>query len=72
MDDTAAFKAGIEEKLAAGERLTYEDGVGLYAIDDLAWLGRLAHGVRTAKNGDRAMFNVNRHLNLTNVCSASC
>ena len=72
MDDNAEFKAGIEEKLAAGERLTFEDGVGLYEIDDLAWLGRLAHGVRTAKNGDRTMFNVNRHLNLTNVCSASC
>ncbi|MCD0444189.1 aminofutalosine synthase MqnE [Glycomyces sp. A-F 0318] len=72
MDDDAKFKAGIEEKLAAGERLTFEDGVGLYESDDLAWLGRLAHGVRTAKNGDRTMFNVNRHLNLTNVCSASC
>ncbi|GAB3993425.1 hypothetical protein GCM10029992_05020 [Glycomyces albus] len=70
--NAAAFKAGIEEKLAAGERLTYDDGVGLYEIDDLAWLGRLAHGVREAKNGDRTMFNVNRHLNLTNVCSASC
>ena len=28
--------------------------------------------VRTAKNGDAVYFNVNRHLNLTNVCSASC
>ncbi|GAB3229036.1 aminofutalosine synthase MqnE [Glycomyces halotolerans] len=71
-EETAAFKARIEAKLAAGERLTFEDGVGLYEIDDLAWLGRLAHGVRTAKNGERTMFNVNRHLNLTNVCSASC
>src|SRR5207247_8326967 len=29
-------------------------------------------GVRTAKNSDITYFNVNRHLNLTNVCSASC
>jgi aminodeoxyfutalosine synthase len=28
--------------------------------------------VRTRKNGDRVVFNVNRHLNLTNVCTASC
>ena len=28
--------------------------------------------MRTAKNGDTVFFNVNRHLNLTNVCSASC
>ena len=55
-----------------GERLTRADGEDLYACDDLAWLGGLAHGVRTKKNGDRVFFNVNRHLNLTNVCSASC
>jgi aminodeoxyfutalosine synthase len=62
----------LSEKVAAGERLTYADGVDLYATDDLAWLGGLAHSVRTAKNGDRTFFNVNRHLNLTNVCTASC
>ena len=59
----------LEEKVAAGERLTYADGVDLYATDDLAWLGGLAHSVRTARNGDRMFFNVNRHLNLTNVCA---
>ena len=62
----------IEEKVAAGERLSYADGVDLYASDDLAWLGGLAHQVRTAKNADTVYFNVNRHLNLTNVCAASC
>ncbi|CAM3134728.1 aminofutalosine synthase MqnE [Stackebrandtia soli] len=66
------FKREIEEKVAAGERLSREDGVALYEVDDLTWLGRLAHSVRVRKNGDRVMFNVNRHLNLTNVCSASC
>lgn len=62
----------IEEKVASGERLTFDDGVELYGCTDLAWLGGLAHQVRTAKNGDRVVFNVNRHLNLTNVCTASC
>jgi len=62
----------IESKVFGGERLTYDDGVALYACDDLAWLGGLAHHVRTERNGDRVMFNVNRHLNLTNVCEASC
>jgi aminodeoxyfutalosine synthase len=62
----------IEDKVAAGERLTYDDGVALYDTDDLMWLGSLAHSVRTRLNGDRVMFNVNRHLNLTNVCTASC
>jgi aminodeoxyfutalosine synthase len=66
------LKRELEAKVAAGERLSYDDGVALYATDDLAWLGELAHRVRTEKNGDRVFFNVNRHLNMTNVCAASC
>jgi aminodeoxyfutalosine synthase len=62
----------LESKVRSGERLTYDDGVALYATDDLVWLGELAHEVRTRRNGDRVTFNVNRHLNLTNVCVASC
>jgi aminodeoxyfutalosine synthase len=62
----------IEAKVRGRERLTFADGLDLYAATDLAWLGDLAHEVRMRKNGDRAYFNVNRHLNLTNVCTASC
>ncbi|MFN2625741.1 MAG: aminofutalosine synthase MqnE [Mycobacteriales bacterium] len=62
----------LEGKVYAGERLSYADGVALYDCDDMSWLGGLAHHVRTKLNGDRTMFNVNRHLNLTNVCVASC
>src|SRR5262249_25452496 len=43
-----------------------------HAPDHLAGLGGLPPPRRTELNGDRVMFNVNRHLNLTNVCSASC
>ncbi|MFX0593372.1 aminofutalosine synthase MqnE [Melissospora conviva] len=68
----AGLKRELEAKVYAGERLTREDGEALYASDDLTWLGKLAHHKRTELNGDRVMFNVNRHLNLTNVCSASC
>jgi aminodeoxyfutalosine synthase len=68
----AGLKRELEEKVRTGTRLSYDDGVALYAGDDLAWLGELAHEVRTRKNGDAVHFNVNRHLNLTNVCTASC
>jgi aminodeoxyfutalosine synthase len=68
----AGHKQELEEKIHAGVRLSREDGISLYESDDLAWLGRMAHQVRTERNGDRVMFNVNRHLNLTNVCAASC
>src|SRR5688572_14619183 len=66
------LKRELEAKVYAGERLSRADGIALYDSDDLAWLGRLAHHKRTRRNGDRVMFNVNRHLNLTNVCTASC
>jgi aminodeoxyfutalosine synthase len=65
-------KAELTEKIAAGERLDRSDGEDLYDCDDLAWLGGQAHAVRTRKNGEVTYFNVNRHLNLTNVCRASC
>src|SRR3954454_17340107 len=68
----AGLKRELEAKVYAGERLSRADGEALYACDDLAWLGRLAYHKRTELNGERVMFNVNRHLNLTNVCSASC
>ncbi len=68
----SGHKRELEEKVLAGERLSYDDGVALYGSDDLAWLGGLAHHVRARKNADRTYFNVNRHLNLTNVCVASC
>src|SRR5919199_1561482 len=47
-------------------------GIQLSDAADQAWLGGLAHEVRTRKNGDVVHFNVNRHLNMTNVCTASC
>ncbi|WP_131748687.1 aminofutalosine synthase MqnE [Frankia sp. Cppng1_Ct_nod] len=68
----AGLKREIETKVHGGERLDRADGEALYASDELAWLGELAHSVRVRKNGDATYFNVNRHLNLTNVCAASC
>ncbi len=62
----------IEAKVVAGERLDHADGLALYACDDLAWLGHLAREAQRRRSGETVMFNVNRHLNLTNVCVASC
>ncbi len=68
----SGLKNELEQKVLAGERLSFDDGVALYECDDLAWLGSLAHHCRTQKNGDAVFFNINRHLNMTNVCSATC
>jgi aminodeoxyfutalosine synthase len=67
----AALKP-IAEKVLAGERLNSQDGVVLFESNDLLAIGYLAHHVRTKLHGNRTYFNVNRHINPTNVCVASC
>src|SRR3954462_6717710 len=62
----------LSEKVAAGERLTFEDGVALFATDDLPGWGKLADSVRRQKHGRVTYYNVNRHFNPTNVCYADC
>jgi aminodeoxyfutalosine synthase len=62
----------LTEKVRAGERLSFDDGVALYRSKDLLALGSLANHVREKLHGKRTYFNVNRHINPTNVCVASC
>jgi aminodeoxyfutalosine synthase len=69
--DDAALEP-IAEKVLAGERLNFDDGVALYRSGDILAVGWLANLVRERLHGDIAYFNVNRHINPTNVCVASC
>src|SRR5437588_9163164 len=62
----------ILDKVQAGERLSYEDGVTLYRTSDILALGYMANVVRERLHGDVTYFNVNRHINPTDVCVASC
>lgn len=63
----------IREKVEAGERLSLDDGVLLYDRHvPLPELGELANLVRERKNGDFAYYNINTHLNPTNVCVYRC
>ncbi|HEY0431223.1 MAG TPA: aminofutalosine synthase MqnE [Pyrinomonadaceae bacterium] len=62
----------VAEKVESGERLNLADGLALFATDDLPALGKLADSVRRKKHGRTTYFNVNRHLNPTNVCYADC
>ena len=62
----------IREKVYAGERLTFDDGMTLEHHADLFTLGELANHVREQKNGNIAYYNVNQHLNPTNVCVYRC
>src|ERR671927_1138618 len=62
----------IEKLVTNGERLSFEHGVALYATGDLPALGKLADTVRRRRHGRTTYFNVNRHLNPTNICYADC
>jgi aminodeoxyfutalosine synthase len=62
----------VAEKVAAGERLTADDGLALFEHPDYIAVGRLAHAVRARRHGDVAYFNKNMRLEVTNVCQASC
>ncbi len=64
--------APIAAKVLRGERLSQEDGVTLYRSPDLLAVGWLANHVREKRHGNVTYFNVNRHINPTNVCVAHC
>jgi aminodeoxyfutalosine synthase len=62
----------IADKVDSQERLSFEDGMALFQSDDLLAVGTLANQVRERINGDLTYYNVNRHLNYTNVCISDC
>jgi aminodeoxyfutalosine synthase len=69
--DDARLKP-VAERVLAQQRLDADDALALYASKDILALGWLANHVRERMHGDRTYFNVNRHINPTNVCVAAC
>ena len=68
---TDGLKA-IRDKVEAGQRLSFDDGLTLERSNDLFALGEMANLVRERYNGNFAYFNVNTHVNPTNVCVYTC
>ncbi len=67
----------VREKVERGERLTLEDGDLLYTTPDIWSVCELAATVRNRLHGAPgaggiAYYNINRHLNYSNVCALSC
>jgi len=62
----------LAEKITAQQRITDADAAALYASNDLLAIGELAAAANKIKNGDRVLFNVNRHINYTNICVNRC
>jgi len=64
--------AALDSKLDAGGRLDDGEALALFESNDLLRIGALAAGVNRRRNGDRVFFNVNRHVNYTNICVNRC
>jgi aminodeoxyfutalosine synthase len=62
----------IRDKVLAGERLGVDEGLRLYACDELPVLGYLANIVRERLNGAATYYVRNQHINYTNVCNKLC
>ncbi len=62
----------IYDKVAAGERIDAADCLKLFESNDLIGLGQIANLPREKKNGNKAFFNINRHINYSNVCYVDC
>ena len=64
--------SSIADKVEAGERLTYEDGLALFQSRDLNAIGSMANFVREKKNGSKTYFVINLHIDYTNICAVDC
>lgn len=60
------------EKAQRGERLSFDEALDLYYSADLLDLARWARAIKEKKSGKNVYYNVNRQINLTNICTALC
>jgi aminodeoxyfutalosine synthase len=72
MTQVASELERIEAKVAAGRRLSREDGLALFATNELAALGRLADAARQRRHGLTTWYIANTHVNCTNTCINGC
>lgn len=63
---------GARAKAEAGERLSLQDALALYEDNDLLFLAACARKMKERKSGKSVFYNVNRHINLTNICTSGC
>ena len=59
------------KKLQKNEELSFDEALSLYELD-LSVLGKYAQKIRLKKFGKKTYFNINRHINPSNICKDSC
>lgn len=61
----------LVEKIRDNHRIETNEALELYNMD-LLQLGTLADAIRKKKYGKKSFFNINRHINPTNICKDTC
>jgi len=64
--------ASIAAKVRSGERISDSEALFLFESDDLLAIGELAAFANGRKNDNRVFYNVNRHINYSNICANHC
>lgn len=62
----------IGDKVKQGQRLSKDEGLFLYQHPDLLSIAAMARERKLEISGPMVYFNVNRHINLTNICVSRC
>jgi aminodeoxyfutalosine synthase len=74
--DVAAFGdvrlRPVAEKVIAGESLDFDDGMALWNSRDIFSIGEMANYLRRRRHGNLTYYNINRHINYSNICALSC
>ncbi|MEW6087396.1 MAG: aminofutalosine synthase MqnE [bacterium] len=65
-------KKNIKYKINDNAELDHEESLYLLRDCSMHELGDLANEVNKQKNKNKVFFNVNRHINLTNICVSRC
>jgi len=61
----------LKEKILSGTRIEFDEALALYDMDFFE-LGEIANTIRQKKHGKKTYFNINRHINPTNICADVC
>ena len=61
----------LKEKILAGDRIDFDEALSLYEMDFFE-LGEIADTLRKKRHGKKTYFNINRHINPTNICADVC
>jgi aminodeoxyfutalosine synthase len=62
----------IWDKIQSGKRISLNDGLTMFASQDVISIGKMAHAVQQMKSGDAVYYVVNQKIEPTNICVLSC